>query len=571
LVGSGAGGSLAAAGCNLGQGFADFGKDLAEPEMVIIDGPGTKIADGQLSGMLVDPWGDRGAVVVGFRYKDDVPQLRMQPFDGGEGCNVGRAYRCIVFNRLPNEPQLIAYLDAIGEDGRGTLNFTDHACNPVFDGGIEDAELPERLFDSPPGFVVRSGSQLLDIDPYRKKKRVIADNVSYWSGPGNAESAAPIWYLADGQLVVMDETRVERLRLGKDVSEVVFNPSGDYLRDNLYLVDGGKLDVYNLKTQETPTTIAENVCRASLSTYGVTYYSPCAESQLIIQGTDAQSPYRFVVDSGVKSLLFAQIRSTTEAGFELEAVYTKASSVSENSADDLWIKQGDSAPRVWQYGLGRFISATTGSDPTLVAIVDSDGDDGRLIRVDSEGEKTLCTGVSLAYGVEPSADGWLLLTDVTDGVGKLTLVSSTGEKTTIIERFPLTTKIKTPERDPSFTGVTDARYYDLRAFLSDRNGNVGTITVLDRADFRRPLTLGNRVPLDRFGFFRNMTAIGYIDNYNPQTDTGALTVYQTRHGASSVVAKDVYEFSELLWPYEGVIYSVKKDGKDSIWAARAKP
>ncbi|HEY5955362.1 MAG TPA: hypothetical protein VIV60_02365, partial [Polyangiaceae bacterium] len=49
-------------GCNLGEGYADFGKDIAQPEQVTIDGPGTKIADGQLSGMLVDPWGENGAV-----------------------------------------------------------------------------------------------------------------------------------------------------------------------------------------------------------------------------------------------------------------------------------------------------------------------------------------------------------------------------------------------------------------------------------------------------------------------------------------------------------------------------
>ena len=39
------------------------------------------------------------------------------------GCDVGRAYRCIVFNRLENEPQLIAYLDDIsGDTGRGLFD-----------------------------------------------------------------------------------------------------------------------------------------------------------------------------------------------------------------------------------------------------------------------------------------------------------------------------------------------------------------------------------------------------------------------------------------------------------------
>lgn len=58
------GGCWAVSSCNLGQGYADFGKDVTSPELVVIDGPGTKIADGQLSGMLVDPWGEIGRAHV---------------------------------------------------------------------------------------------------------------------------------------------------------------------------------------------------------------------------------------------------------------------------------------------------------------------------------------------------------------------------------------------------------------------------------------------------------------------------------------------------------------------------
>jgi hypothetical protein len=65
--------------------------------------------------------------------------------------------------------------------------------------------------------------------------------------------------------------------------------------------------------------------------------------------------------------------------------------------------------------------------------------------------------------------------------------------------------------------------------------------------------------------------MGYIDEFDVDQGTGTLKVFQTRVGATSTVAKSVNEFAELLWPYEGVIYSVKKDDKYSIWAARAKP
>jgi hypothetical protein len=572
LVGAltlGCGGAWAVSSCNLGAGYADFGKDVAQPELVVIDGPGTKIADGQLSGMLVDPWGDKGAVVVGFRYLADGPYLRMQPFDGTKGCNVGRAYRCIVFNRLPNEPQLIAYLDDIGANNRGTLYFTDHSCKVAY-GGIKDAELPARLFDSPPGFVLRAGDQLLEVDPFRKKTRVIANNLQYWNGPGDSSSPMPVWFIAGGQLVVLDNARQEALRLGNAVTEVVFEASDP--NQGLFLVDGGALTRYVEATGTEPKVIATDACGASLSSYGISYFSPCNERRLVIQDLTQGTTYE--VDSGVWRLLYAQKRSRTDGtGVDIEAAYTKPSTMA--GFEDLWLKQAGAAPRVWQQRLGSFISATTGSNPTLVAIVDSDGTKGRLMRVDSSGEHTLFENVALGYSVESIAGGWLLLTDVVDGLGTLVWITEAGERQTVAEGVAVSGAVKTPEKNPELTGVTDDRYYDLRAFLTNvevvDGTPAGTIALLNRNNLDSLQPLGTRVPADKFDFFRNMTAVGYLDKYDTATGTGALTVYQTRIGATSVVAKNVNEYSELLWPWEGVIYSVKVGESYSIWAARAKP
>lgn len=558
------GGCGGAFGCNLGQGYADFGKDVTQPEQVVIDGPGTKIADGQMSGMLVDPWGDQGAVVVGFRYMDDGPHLRMQPFDGAKGCNVGRAYRCIVFTRLPNEPQLIAYLD-----DESTLHFADHSCNVVY-GDIKNSELPERLFDAPPGFVVKADDQLLDIDPFRKKTRVIARNVRSWSGPGDPDVQVPIWYISDGQLVVLDDARQERLRLGRDVTEVIFEAS-DPTR-GLFLVDGGALTHYQEATGLEPKTLATDVCRASLGSYGISYYSPCGESKLVVQ--DPAKGTKYEVDSGVGRLFYAQLRASGgevggEAQLGIEAVYTKASTT-EPGYDDLWLKQVGAAPRLWQSRLGAFISATTGDTPTLVAVVDSNGTIGRLIRVDATGESALAEGIVLSYPIETVAGGWLVMTDLKDGYGNLTRISDTGEKALIAERVSTRAPGK-PRRDPQLTAITDERYFDLRAYSLRSDVGNSVVGLLDGRRLDSLYKLGTNVPPAQFKFFSNMTAIGYLDRFDDDRGTGSLSVYQTRIGATSIVSKDVNEFTELLWPYEGVIYSVKQDDKYSLWAARAKP
>jgi hypothetical protein len=141
----------------------------------------------------------------------------------------------------------------------------------------------------------------------------------------------------------------------------------------------------------------------------------------------------------------------------------------------------------------------------------------------------------------------------------------------VAERVWLHGALKTPEKSPEYTGVTDDNYYNLRAFITGAETGKGTITVLDRTDLFSPVTLGTRVPEGRFEFFRNMTAVGYLDDFDDENGTGTLNVYQTRIGANSAVSKNVNEYSELLWPYEGVIYSVKKGDQYSLWAARAKP
>ncbi|MGC4067865.1 MAG: hypothetical protein QM784_25075 [Polyangiaceae bacterium] len=558
-------GGLATQACNLGEGYADFGNDLTSPEETIIDGPGNKISDVRLSGMLVDPWGDDGAVVVGFRYRDGVPHLYMQPFDGSKGCDVGPAYRCIVFNRLDGAPQLIAYLDAIQSNGRGTLNFVNHECEIVY-GGIENAELPSRLFEFPPGYVIAAGDELLDLDPFSKTTRVMTKNLRFWSGPGEPNQELPHYYVGDGELVVFDDERKEQLRLGKDVTEVVFEAS-DYTR-GLFLVDEGALVHYYPSRDVPPETLDDDVCGARIESFGVSYFSPCGERRLVMRNMSTSE--KTVIDSNVRRSLYSQERSRSDgSGTDVEAVYTKVSE-EDPGFEDFWLKQAGKEPRIWQRRLGQFISATTGENPSLVAIVDSDGSSGRLIRVDADGERTLLSNVALGYPVESSSNAWLVMTDVEDRVGTLTLVDSSGKTTVIGSRVPVGSKLVSPERDPYLDGVEDQDYYGLAALVTDVEEGRGSLNLMTRNKPKTIESIADDVPVGDFTFFKNMAAVGYLDRYDEKTFAGRLVVHQTTLSAKSVVADDVGDFSELLWPYEGVIYTARKGDKYSLWAARAK-
>jgi hypothetical protein len=564
-------GILALYGCDLGEGYADFGDDLANPRQTYIDGPGTKIADGRFSGTLVDPWGDNGAVVVGFRYQDDGPHLMMQPFDGSKGCDAGLAYRCIVFNRLEGEPQLIAYLTDIKSDGRGTLNFVGHDCKIAY-GGIKDAELPARLFEFPPGVVVAAGGQLLNIDPFAKKTHVMTENLRFWSGPGEKGQQIPHYYVGDGQLVVFDDGMKELIRVGKDVTEVVFE-SSDY-SSGVFLVDEGNLVRYwspkgTLNEKDIVAEVIErDVCGATLGTYGISYFSPCAEHRLVVR--DLKSDTFEAIDSGVNRIVYAQKRQRADgSGADMEVVYVKPSTASPGF-EDLWLKQAKQEPRIWQRRLGQYLSSTMGDNPTLTAVVESDGVTGKLIIVDKDGVRTLHSKVELSYPVESRTNSWLAMTDLKDGLGTLTLIDAEGKTTVIAEGVPRESKIVSPVPDPYLDGVEDESYYGLGAFVSNVKGKLGDLGVMTRSKPKTLHKLASDVRVGNFSFFQNMTALGYLDSFNEEDRTGRLVVHEVSLDAPSIVSKNVLEFSELLWPWEGVIYTVK-DGEDySLWAARAK-
>jgi hypothetical protein len=193
------------------------------------------------------------------------------------------------------------------------------------------------------------------------------------------------------------------------------------------------------------------------------------------------------------------------------------------------------------------------------------------MRVDSEGEHTICADVSLSNAVSPVGTGWMLVTDLVDGYGNLTLVSGDGQKQIILEHIQAGSSAKAPFRDPELTGITDQHYFSLSAYSVADDQGKPTIALLDPTHLESPIKFGKSVPQNKFEFFKNMTAVGYLDSFDPETDTGTLNVYQTRIGATSVVSNNVNEFAELLWPYEGVIYSVKKGDSYSTWAARSKP
>jgi hypothetical protein len=149
-------------------------------------------------------------------------------------------------------------------------------------------------------------------------------------------------------------------------------------------------------------------------------------------------------------------------------------------------------------------------------------------------------------------------------------VDADGNATSIAKQVSLDSRLVSPEHDPNLTGVSDPNFYKLAAFVSKVDGELGELGLMTRATPTTLRALSSQVRVGNFEFFQNMAAIGYLDQFNEDTKTGRLVVNQTTLDAQSIVSKNVVEFTELIWPWEGVLYTVKEGDAYSLWAARAK-
>jgi len=149
-------------------------------------------------------------------------------------------------------------------------------------------------------------------------------------------------------------------------------------------------------------------------------------------------------------------------------------------------------------------------------------------------------------------DRYLVMLDVADNRGRL------GTWWVDQEFFEVATDVT------KFTTM-----HDRVTVLSGSNGVTGTLSVLDPDDFAEHLRVeGAAVNGWRFSYYAQ--ALGYLDQYDEENQTGTLNVWVVPTGDRDEVDINVAEFLELYWPDWGVLYTIwSKDG-DGIFFAEVK-
>ncbi len=542
---------LLTSACDIGTGLADFGSDVFEPKHQFIEGPGRRIASGQFSGPLIDPWGENGSVIVAFRHESDGPHLLMQPFDGSQGCELGRGRRCIVYNKLAGLKQLVAYLEQTDESGRGPLRFAGHDCTEAM-APIADANLPAAVFDDPPGYLVEAGGQLLDVAPWKKQIKPLAGQLRGWGFWEEKDKS--FWFIDDGQFVVMNARREELFRGGKDVTEMVRFPTSS----RFLLVDGGQLNHFQSFAAKAQL-VATQVCSPRFQSGSkLSYFSPCDAGALIV--ADLTEGKKTPIDSGIRTI-DGYYPSTTQG----DTVFYSKPALAPADGMVLWMAQGESLPVPIAKHFVRLEAVVEQSPLSLLLLVGGDGQRASLVKWTSKGSSPVLDNVSLEYsgGLLANYDGQL---------GDLFVGAATSAPQRVAQGVPV---VASPLRSQS----TEFPVCPV-ALLTNAKDWVGTLALAEgyqasSADcpvLKQPkvTAIASGVPAASYQFFDKMPAIGFLENWNRESGTGQLALYNTELGAHNVIASDVREFIEMLWPNVGVLYVVPTGDNQGIWIARAK-
>ena len=552
--------------CNIGNGIADFGNNVANPPTVAI-GASHRVAAGRYSSPIVDPWDDRGPVIIAFEYLDDGPHLAMRPVDGSSGCDTGMAHSSIVRDKLDNRTQLVAYQDAGDTYSRGDVHFVDHYCHD-YGPLVPHATLPDMLYRDPPGYLVNSATyttvdgkpvvasvQLLVVDPWNATSTILAQNLTSFSTLSADDQVIAV--VDSGHYKIIDGKRQVTSDTGTAVTEVI-NLSGS--SGALALIDGGTLRTYRSPTDSAPVEIAKNACQASMDGGGcLFYYSPCDARQL--QCYRADTGTSIIIDSNVGGTVASHVTSGSP---NIDVLYTKGNS--QSGATDLWLFSTGVAPAPIVPGFRSLYAWSPPPNLEIDALVNGDANTAQAIRHTTAGDTVLLDSVSVNF-----SQGLLANFDVNLSRGELYTSIQLGQT----PQFLIADVPWVDKRSSIITSKNNDSIPYGTAVFTGGTGAMGNLTLMrypspSSPGPDSPRVIASNVPVGGCKFFENMNAIAFTENWDDTNGVGTFVVHQLELDARTQVSDQVREFQEVKWPAEGVMYIIPSGDRAGIWAAKAK-
>jgi hypothetical protein len=554
---------LALSGCNPTSGLADTAAAALPEVKRYFDGPGTQVTDGPWSRVVVDLDVDTLYHVGARRTDDKHPTFHLFGADARDGCQVTPNAGTWLMGKPDAAPfRLLPYLEDIGSNGRGRLRFTTLDCQ-VQDLALEDAGRPyPRLYDH--GYLIPTKQGYTFADPWSGDTREIAGqltSVLVWN------YNVLLW--ADGELKSYSDQFEPGAEWGNKV-ETAVPIRDDFLVEDADGIHHVKLDHDSLEI--TSEDVLSDVCHlqhsdiVSSDEKGVWVAAevPCGSPKPTLLHLDATSfetldSFALPFDADARHTRALIAGSTADAPLPLAALYS--SDVDSAGLGTVWAwRAGMDAPiQLGEHGdldavfLEPAESVWDGvAQVNYQALGDFQAHDWLHFRWDGT------TEVIAERIVRNASSGEVLVNF--DGVAG-DLPSFVGDTYSVIAKA-------VPPFSGEATSYVGERH---QARIDQFDGSVGR--VLLGTSMNDPLqwdAVGSGVPPDSMRFSWFMPALVFIENWDPDSQTGSLTAYNYELDARSTIAEGVSSFDLTSYPWDGVVYSIPKGKKQGIWFAKAK-
>lgn len=555
--------ALALVGCDPTAGLSDSA-DAALPQIKrYFDAPGSQLASGPWSRVVVDLDEDTLYHVGARRLDDKQPSFHLFGADAREGCTVTpNAGTWLMGKPTPAPFRVLPYLENIDQQGRGRLRFTTVDCQ-VQDLALENAGRPyPRLYDH--GYLVPVGDGYTFADPWAGTTRSIAgalQGVLVWA------NVVLLW--ADDELKSFSDQFEAGSQWGNQI-EAVVPFLNDFLVEDADGLHRVKLDRSSLEL--SAEDVLPDTCQLQhsslISTNDKTAYVVAA------QPCGATQPSLLQIDLKTSEVVSSQLLP-----FEADARHTRAlvsppvdgadpipftvlflTNVDDGGLGTLWAWQ-DGADAPIQIGEQAELDAAY-LDPTSswagVAQINYQvlGDYVAHDWVHFNWDGT--TEPIAEHVVRNSASGDLIVNF--DGVaGDLPAFSGDGYRVLAKGVPPYTAEA---------TSYVGERHY---ALVDHFDGDAGR--ALLGQDSQDPTTwdsVGSGVPPEQLRFAWFMPALVFIENWDAEQRTGSLVAYNYELDARTTIAEGVSSFDLTSYPWDGVVYSVPRGKQRGIWFAKAK-
>jgi len=543
---------LSQSGCDIVQGFRDASTAVFPEEKTYFDAPGFRLVRGGYRSLEFASGSSLYLLARSADREDD--SLHVMRYADPRPC---------VLNHIKAHSAGIgAFVDATTiaytEEGTepGTLRFANGDCH-TYDVSISDSQRP--LIETPEGFVVRHGRDLIMVNPVTGVTRPVASDAT-------CIASFYVFYVicSMGRIGAFKSDWKEVGWFGDGVVDARAVGSSFFYQDRTGI---HKLAATSTESV-TDTVLAADGCQlgqasnVGTSENWITYYSPCDTKKLVVYGERAAhaSEPDIAADPNAVAFLPQYPAQGGDPAVDPFFVFYLAD-LQSGGKRELVMRTPDRQTKVLGQNAAfeRFTVFPSAAEMHGYALLDVDGDVGRFVRWESDGSTR-----ELARGVYRHTDD--LITDFDGATGQFALLSDDG--VSVVSRRVPPYNFKIHDSKNRWTAIID-----------DFQDSIATVSItassLDFSEAARSPAAAPDLEVIARGvlwdyraqFVPALPGIAYFTNYDRERDIGRLDYRNLELRFTATVSDGVASY--LPTP-GGLIYSVPFGDSAGIWVVRSR-